>query len=67
MLDCFDKEFHKEHTIKSLTVSFNAESKYGDEILFYRGTKIERPLTHYIEAKNQMTEKMVFQAIVEWN
>ncbi|MDH3267827.1 MAG: thioesterase [Ignavibacteria bacterium] len=67
MLDCFDKEFHKEHTIKSLVVSFSAESKFGDEIQLYKGTEKDNPLTHYIEAKNQTSSKMVFQAIVEWN
>jgi len=67
MLDCFDKEFHKQHTIKSLTVSFNAESKFGDEIQLFKGTEKENPQTNYIEAKNQTTAKIVFQAIVEWN
>jgi len=67
MLDCFDQEFHKEHTIKSLTVSFNAESKYGDEIKLSRGTEKENPLTNFVEANNLSTSKTVFQAIVEWN
>jgi medium-chain acyl-[acyl-carrier-protein] hydrolase len=66
MLDCFDKEFHKEYTIKSLTVSFNAESKYGDKILLSRGTVKENHLTHIVEAKNLNTEKIVFQSFVEW-
>jgi acyl-ACP thioesterase len=67
MLDCFEKEFHKEHTMKSLVVSFSAESKYGDEIQLFKGIEKEIPLIHYIEAKNQTSNKMVFQAIVEWN
>jgi acyl-ACP thioesterase len=67
MLDCFDKEFHKDHVIKLLVVSFNAESKYGDEIQLFKGTEKETPLIHYIEAKNQTSSKMVFQALVEWN
>lgn len=67
MLDCFEKEFHKEHSIKSLVVSFNAESKFGDEIHLYKGTEKDNPLTHYIEAKNLASSKMVFQALVEWN
>ena len=67
MLDCFDKDFHKEHTIKSLVVSFSAESKFGDEIQLYKATENDIPLTHYIETKNQTSSKMVFQAIVEWN
>ena len=66
MLDCFDKEFHKEHVIKSLVVSFNAESKYSDEIQLYKGKEKEIPLTHYIEAKNLSNSKIVFQALVEW-
>jgi len=67
MLDCFEKEFHKEHTMKSLVVSFSAESKYGDEIQLFKGIEKEIPLTHYIEAKNQTSDKMVFQATLEWN
>ncbi|OGU65562.1 MAG: hypothetical protein A2W30_02100, partial [Ignavibacteria bacterium RBG_16_36_9] len=67
MLDCYNQEFHRSHTIKSLIVSFNAQSKYSDEIQLYKGTQKENPLTHYVEAKNLSSSKMVFQAIVEWN
>jgi len=67
MLDCFDQEFHHAHQIKSLTVSFNSESKYGDEIQLIRGSKENRQLIHYIEGKNLTTSKTVFQASVEWN
>ncbi len=67
MLDCFDQEFHKTHTIKSLTVSYNAQSKYGDEIQLYKEIEKDIPLTHYVEAKNLSSNKTVFQAIVEWN
>ena len=67
MLDCFDQEFHKKHTMKTLTVSYNAQSKYGDEIQLSKGTEKDIPLTHYVEAKNLSSSKMVFQAIVEWN
>jgi len=67
MLDCFDKEFHKEHTIKSLTVSFKAESKYGDEIQLFKGMENAHLLRHYIEAKNLSSNKIVLQAQVEWN
>ena len=67
MLDCFDKQFHKENTIKSLTVSFNAESKFGDEIQLFKGVENENPVMHYIQAKNETSDKIVFQSIVEWN
>lgn len=66
MLDCFDQEFHKKHTMKTLTVSYNAQSRYGDEIQLSKGTEKDIPLTHYIEAKNLSSSKIVFQAIVEW-
>jgi medium-chain acyl-[acyl-carrier-protein] hydrolase len=67
MLDCFDQQFHKEHAVKSLIVSFNAQSKYGDEIQLLRTTEKDIPLTHYVEVKNLTTDKLVFQAFVEWN
>jgi len=67
MLDCFDQEFHKKHTMKTLTVSYNAQLKCGDEIQLSKGTEKDIPLTHYVEAKNLSSGKMVFQAIVEWN
>jgi acyl-ACP thioesterase len=67
MLDCFDNEFHNFHTIKSLVVSFKAESKYGDEIQLFKGTESTQPLKHYVEAKNLTRNKIVLQALVEWN
>jgi medium-chain acyl-[acyl-carrier-protein] hydrolase len=66
MLDCFDQEFYKEHMIKSLTVSFNSESKFGDQIQLSKGIDIKTPLTNYIEAINLNTNKLVFQALVDW-
>jgi acyl-ACP thioesterase len=67
MLDCFNQEFHRANTIKSLIVSFNAESKYGDQIQLSKGTEKDNPLTHYIEANNLSSNRIVFQALVEWN
>lgn len=66
MLDCFDEHFHKSHTIKSLTTTFIAESKFGNEIQLSKSTENESPLTHYIEAKNLTSKKIVFQSLVEW-
>lgn len=66
MLDCFDKEFHREHRIKSLVVSFNAESKFGDEIQLCKAAEKESLLSYYIEAKNQSNDKIVFQSFVDW-
>lgn len=67
MLDCFDQEFHKKHSMKSLTVSYNAQSKYGDEIQLSKGVEKDIPLTHYVEAKNLNNGKNVFQSLIGWN
>jgi acyl-ACP thioesterase len=67
MLDCFDKDFHKAHSMKTLTVSFNAESKYGDEMQLKKGTRDDNTLIHYVEAKNLTSNKIVFQSFIEWN
>jgi len=66
MLDCFDLEYYREHVIKSITVSFNSESKFGDQIQLNKGSEIKTPLTNYIDAKNLNTNKLVFQALVDW-
>jgi medium-chain acyl-[acyl-carrier-protein] hydrolase len=67
MLNCFDTEFHTWHTVKTLTVSFNAESKFGDQIQLNKGNLDESQLSHYVEGKNLTSNKIVFQAKVEWN
>ena len=64
LFDCFDQEFHKAHSVKSLIVSFNAETKFGDEVNLYRGNS--NSVNHFVEAKNKNTGAVVFQAAVEW-
>lgn len=67
IFDCFDLDFHKEHTAKSLTVSFNAESKFNDEICLYKKIESSNLTAHNIKAKNKKTGNLVFHAIVEWH
>jgi medium-chain acyl-[acyl-carrier-protein] hydrolase len=66
MLDCFDQNFYKEHLMRTLIVSFNAESKYGDEIQLSKGTEKTDPLTHHVEVKNMTSNKPVFNSLIEW-
>lgn len=66
MLDCFDQDFHNNFVIKKLTISFNSESKFGDEIQLIRASKKDNHLTNYIEGKNLTSKKTVFQVLVEW-
>ena len=66
LFNCFDQNFHKGHWVKSLTVSFNAETKFGDEIELYKGSPNADLTSHYVEAKNKNSGNTVFQALVEW-
>lgn len=67
MLDCFNKDFHHDHTISNLTVAFNAESKFDDKIQLSTSLIDNQSLSYYVEAMNLTTDKRVFQAIVEWH
>jgi acyl-ACP thioesterase len=67
IFDCFDQEFHIAHSVKSLTVSFNAETKFGEEIDLYKRIVGSSGLNHNVEAKNKATRALVFQALIEWN
>jgi acyl-ACP thioesterase len=67
MIDCYDEEFHNLHKLKSLTVSFNSESKFGDQLQLSLGTESSTPLIHNLEAKNISTGKSIFSAMIEWN
>jgi len=66
MLDCFDEDFLKEHSLRTITVSFNSESKYGDLIELSKGSRPTEPNVDYVEAKNASSGKSVFQALVYW-
>jgi acyl-ACP thioesterase len=66
MLDCFDKEFHSAHKIKSLVVSFIAESKHGDQIQLSKSGRGESDFEYFIEVKNLSTNKIVCQALLKW-
>jgi acyl-ACP thioesterase len=63
ILDCYNIEVFKEHQIKSIAVSFFAESFFDDEIEVSR-TSIEG--FEIIEGKNKKTSKQVFAAKLEW-
>jgi medium-chain acyl-[acyl-carrier-protein] hydrolase len=64
LLDCYDFDFHKGHRMKSLTISFMSESKYGEKIELGKG--IQNDNTDFIEATNLKTQKVVFKSLVNW-
>ena len=61
--DCYDETFHSSYQIKTLTTSFLSEAKFGDTLQISKGILSD---SHFIEAKNLNTEKIVFQASAEW-
>lgn len=66
MQDCYNEEFQKNHKIKALTVSFNSETKYKERIKLFKGVENFESHLHYIEARNQDSNKIVFQSSIEW-
>ncbi len=64
--DCYDQAFHNANQMKSLTISFLSEAKYGDTVEVSKNNQTDKEETHFIEAKNLNTEKAVFQAMTEW-
>jgi acyl-ACP thioesterase len=67
LFDCFDFNFHKAHSVRTLTVSFNTETKFGDEIDFYKAITGSNGLNYHVEAINKNTDALVFLASIEWN
>jgi medium-chain acyl-[acyl-carrier-protein] hydrolase len=66
LMDCFDVEHHQKHQIRSFTVSFVSEAKYGDEIDLLLADDSDNGSSHFIEALNVKSGKPVVQAVIEW-
>ena len=64
--DCYDQEFHNSHQMKSLTISFLSEAKYGNTVEVSKNSQPNSDETHFIKAENLNAEKIVFQAMTEW-
>lgn len=66
ILDCYSPEKHKNYQLKSLTVSFNSESFYDDELEIWFAPEDSGDKFDFIVGMNKKTSKQVFQAQVEW-
>ncbi len=62
--NCYTQDFHKRNKIKSLTISFISETKFGGKIELNKNLLGDSE--HYIEAVNQEHGKPVFQARLKW-
>jgi acyl-ACP thioesterase len=66
ILDCYSTKQHKNNYFKSLTVSFNSESFYDDELKIRLAAEVAKGKCDVIDGINKKTSKIVFQALVEW-
>jgi medium-chain acyl-[acyl-carrier-protein] hydrolase len=66
VLDCYSSEQHKNNYLKSLMVSFNAESFYDDELEIWFTPIGSKDKADIISGLNKKTSKQVFHARVEW-
>jgi medium-chain acyl-[acyl-carrier-protein] hydrolase len=66
LMDCFEVDHHKRHKIRSLTVSFVSEAKYGDEIDLRLFGNSEEGLSHFLEVRNAKSDEIVVQSMIEW-
>jgi acyl-ACP thioesterase len=67
VLDSFSPEYHKSHNLQSLTISFNSESFYDDELEIRSAPNSLLDSSDLIDGINIKTSKQVFQALVHWN
>ena len=66
LMDCYGEEHHRKQQIRSLTIAFVAEAKYGDEIALCMARGANEGSLHALEVRNAGTNKPVVQALVEW-
>ena len=66
LMDCFELEHHKKHQLRSLTVSFVSEAKYGDEIDLRLAGNSDNGSSHFFEARNVKLDKLVVQSVIDW-
>ena len=66
LMDCYDIEHHRSWRVRSLTVSFVAEARFGDEISFRLSDGRPDGSTHFIESRRVESDTPVVQAAIGW-
>ncbi len=66
VLDSFSPEYHESHKLQSLTISFNSESFFDDEIEVRFSSDDQSDSRNFIDGINIKTSKQVFKAMVLW-
>ena len=67
VLDSFTPDYHKVHILKSMTISFNSESFFDDELEIRSSNINHSNESTFIDGINIKTSKQVFQALVQWS
>jgi acyl-ACP thioesterase len=66
LLDGYPQDFHRRHRLQALTISFQAECKFGDRLALAREVDPAAPLRHYHAARHNGGEKAAFLAATDW-
>ena len=67
LMNSYPLDFHNNNSLKSITMTFNSETKFGDIIEINVNENSGSNRLHYIEALNKESGKQVFQSIVNWD
>lgn len=67
LLDSYPLEFHSQHSLRSLTFSFQAEAKYSDQLTICRAADPQSGNLHHVYARRRGDERIIFQAMAEWS
>ena len=66
VLDCFPPEHYWVNHISDITITFNSESFFGDEIVIGKVQSLAGPEVFTIEGIHKKNGQPAFQAIVHW-
>jgi medium-chain acyl-[acyl-carrier-protein] hydrolase len=63
VMDCFDSVHFQTHDLKSFSLEFLGEMRWGDEVELMSG---EEGTSYHLQAVNLQTGKIAFKADVDW-
>ena len=66
IMNCYNPEYHKNNSIKSIQINYLEQSRFGETLELHL-IETEKPGVHFFEGIKVDTSTKVFQAIVEWN
>jgi len=66
VFDCYDTDFLKAHSLRSLQVNYVGETALGDTVALARGEDPGATGTHYVEGVSREKGTRVVQALLSW-